>query len=237
MARHPNGSGSRSSADEGSCEQVHNHYGPTQTTVGVTTYRVYPRSYGHLYQHADWLPLADAQAYILKKRRWSQCRLAVSGSISGVILWRVAICARQELTAERFIPDPFAPPSALTPPRPHRLYRTGDWARYLPDGAIDYLGRMDDQIKIHGFRIELGEIEAQIKEHPAVETSLVLARTNGRGEKQLVAYVVAKAQEGQVTALQTATVREYLKQKLPSHLIPAAIVLLEALPFTGTWQS
>lgn len=219
-------------ANEGSCQQVHNHYGPTETTVGVTTYRVYPHSTAPFTNTPIGYPLANTQAYILNAALEPVPVGCVGELYIGGDFVARGYLHRPELTEERFIPDPFAPPSA-EPTRPHRLYRTGDWARYLPDGAIDYLGRMDDQIKIHGFRIELGEVEAQIKQHPAVETTLVLARTDQRGEKQLVAYVVAKAQEGEAAALQAATVRDYLKQKLPIHMIPAAIIMLPALPLSA----
>lgn len=223
-------------ANEGSC-QVHNHYGPTETTVGVTTYRVDPHSTAPFTNTPIGYPLANTQAYILNAALEPVPVGCVGELYIGGDFVARGYLHRPDLTEERFIPDPFAPPSA-DPARPHRLYRTGDWARYLPaptggPPAIDYLGRMDDQIKIHGFRIELGEIEAQIKEHPAVETSLVLARTDQRGEKQLVAYVVPKTQAGEAAALQAGTVREYLKQKLPSHMIPAAIILLAALPLSA----
>lgn len=218
-------------ANEGSC-QVHNHYGPTETTVGVTTYRVYPHRTAPFTNTPIGYPLANTQAYIVNAALEPVPVGCVGELYIGGDFVARGYLHRPNLTEERFVPDPFAPPGA-DPTRPHRLYRTGDWARYLPDGAIDYLGRMDDQIKIHGFRIELGEIEAQIKQHPAVETSLVLARTDRQGEKQLVAYVVAKVQEGKAAALQAATVREYLKQKLPSQMIPTAIVMLAALPLSA----
>ena len=123
---------------------------------------------------------------------------------------------RPDLTAEKFIPDPFsAEPGA-------RLYKTGDLARYLPDGNIEFLGRADHQVKIRGFRIELEEIEAALRQHPAVRQAAVLAREDAPGEKRLVAYVVAKATAEEL--------RRSVRDKLPDHMVPAVVVLLDALP-------
>jgi thioesterase domain-containing protein/acyl carrier protein len=125
---------------------------------------------------------------------------------------------RPDLTAEKFIPDPFSgAPGA-------RMYKTGDLARYRPDGNIEFLGRADHQVKIRGFRIELGEIEAVLGQHPAVRETVVLAREDAPGEKRLVAYVVADAT--------TDALRRFLQEKLPEPMIPAVVMLLEALPVT-----
>ena len=218
-------------AAESSC-QVHNHYGPTETTVGVTTYRVYPDSSAALTNTPIGYPLANTQAYILNPALEPVPVGCVGELYIGGDFVARGYLHRPDLTAERFIPDPFAPPTS-DPTQSPRLYRTGDWARYLPDGAIEYLGRMDDQVKIHGFLIELGEVEAQIKQHPAVETSLVIAQVEETGEKRLVAYVVPKRQGSEPLALSAATIRDYLKQKLPSHMIPAAFVILAALPLSA----
>jgi thioesterase domain-containing protein len=130
---------------------------------------------------------------------------------------------RPELTAEKFIPNPFS----STPG--DRLYKTGDIARYLPDGQVDYLGRRDNQIKLRGFRIELGEIEEALCKHEKVRAAAVVARDNVTGEKQLVAYVVDR--EG--VESNAAEVRNYLRERLPEHMIPAAVVRLDALPLTS----
>jgi hypothetical protein len=130
---------------------------------------------------------------------------------------------RPELTAEKFIPNPFsAEPGA-------RLYKTGDRARYLPDGNIEYLGRLDHQVKIRGFRIELGEIEAQLNQHPAVRAAAVLAREDTPGDKRLVAYVVARNE-----SVSAAELRTHLQLKLPHYMLPAAFVMLKTLPLTPT---
>ena len=123
---------------------------------------------------------------------------------------------RPELTSERFISHPFK--------EGERLYRTGDLVRYLPDGNIDYLGRMDNQVKIRGFRIELGEIESTLQEHYLVKEAVVMVRENQSGDKRLVAYVVG---EGSLEEW-----REYLKTKLPIHMIPSYFVEMKELPLT-----
>ena len=141
--------------------------------------------------------------------------------IGGVGLARGYV-GRPDLTAEKFIPDPVSgEPGA-------RLYNTGDLARYLPDGNIEFLGRSDYQVKIRGFRIELGEIEATLGQHPAVRQSIVLVQ-EGSGEKRLVAYVAAEA-AGRPSANE---LRRFLKDKLPEHMVPAVFVMLDAFPLTA----
>ena len=126
------------------------------------------------------------------------------------------------LSAERFLPDPFG----VAPGG--RLYRTGDRARLLADGRIAFLGRDDEQVKVRGFRVELREIERALGEHPEVQDAVLLAREDGRGDKQLVAYVVAVEGVGPTAQ----SLREHLKEKLPQHMIPGAFVVLDALPLT-----
>ena len=144
------------------------------------------------------------------------------------------------MTAERFVPDPFSEREG------DRLYKTGDLARYLPDGNIEFLGRNDQQVKIRGFRIELGEIEARLSEHPQVREAVVVAREDGGREKRLVAYVVvakSKVEEereehslqerGEVEAGKlSAILRTYLAERLPEYMVPAAYVRLERIPLT-----
>jgi acyl-CoA synthetase (AMP-forming)/AMP-acid ligase II len=126
------------------------------------------------------------------------------------------------LTAERFLPDPFS-----TVPS-QRLYKTGDLVRYLADGNIEFLGRVDSQVKIRGFRIEPGEIEAVLGQHPAVRETAIMAREDVQGDKRLVGYVVPRKE-------QTVTIAElcgFLKSKLPEHMVPSVFVFLDALPLT-----
>ncbi|HEX8920016.1 MAG TPA: condensation domain-containing protein, partial [Pyrinomonadaceae bacterium] len=148
---------------------------------------------------------------------------------------------RADSTAEKFIPDPFgAHPGA-------RLYRTGDLARYLPNGAIEFLGRLDHQIKLRGFRIELGEIEAVLAQHPSVRETAVLAREDTPGDQRLVAYIVSDEQAQGASASPsgnghqhkasgselTTELRNYLKARLPEHMLPSAFIFLERLPQTA----
>ena len=129
---------------------------------------------------------------------------------------------RPELTADNFVPHPFNNDSGT------RLYRTGDLARYRPEGAIEFLGRIDHQVKIRGFRIELGEIEAVLGKHPGVRETVVLAREDIPGEKRLVAYAVPQQKESP----RVSEWRHFLKERLPDYMLPQAFVFLEALPLT-----
>src|SRR5262249_45010634 len=126
---------------------------------------------------------------------------------------------RPELTAERFIPDPAGAAGA-------RLYRTGDLARWLPDGALEYLGRIDHQVKIRGFRIELGEIEAALLAAPAVKDGAVVVRTEDPGGPRLVAFVVSNAEASE------AALRAALQARLPGYMVPSSFAFLPALPLS-----
>ncbi len=167
--------------------QIYNHYGPTETTVGVLTYHVehqLPSTRSGTLPLGR--PLPNSRVYILDESRQS-VPVGVEGELyiggSGVAR---GYLNRPELTAEKFVPDPFSPDPG------GRMYRTGDLARYLPDGNIEFCGRIDDQVKIHGYRVELGEIAGALREHPGVRDALVLASDDGSGNKQLVAYVIPK---------------------------------------------
>ncbi|HYP02720.1 MAG TPA: amino acid adenylation domain-containing protein, partial [Pyrinomonadaceae bacterium] len=218
-----------------SCE-LFNHYGPTETTVGVTTYRIKrddaPETTGAPEAASATVPigrpLPNTRAYILD-RHMQPVAVGIPGElyIGGDCLAR-GYLNRPELTAERFIPDPFGARAGA------RLYRTGDLARFLPGGQIEFLGRLDHQVKIRGFRIELGEIEAALSEHPSIREALVLTYddggngSDGGNNKRLVAYAVAEA--GQTPA--PAELRGFLKEKLPDYMLPSAFMLLDALPLT-----
>jgi amino acid adenylation domain-containing protein len=199
-----------------------NAYGPTEATVTATAFEVQPdaREGAGFQRISIGRALASRQTYILDRN----CRLVPVGipgelHIGGVSLAR-GYLNRPELTAEKFIPSPFsAEPGA-------RLYKTGDVARYLPDGNIEFLGRLDGQVKIRGFRIELGEVEVALGQHPAVRETVVVAQDDSVGEKRLVAYVVA---EGNALPA-TSAMRSFLMEKLPEYMVPSAYVMLDALP-------
>jgi amino acid adenylation domain-containing protein len=202
---------------------IFNHYGPTETTVGVLAYRLQQEQDKHGYRTTPLgRPLANTRIYLL-----DQYQQPVPVGVAGEVYIGGAGVARgylnqPELTTERFIADPFSgEPGA-------RLYKTGDRARYLPDGNIEFLGRFDDQVKLRGFRIEPGEIEVVLNQHPAVQSSVVMTREDVPGDKRLVAYIVLH--KGQ-----TATVddlRHHVMNHLPPYMVPSACMLLEALPLT-----
>ncbi len=195
-----------------------NEYGPTETVVGCCVYEVTDAAF-----HPDMIPIgrpiANTQLYILDQFL-QPLPIGVPGElyIGGAGVAR-GYLNRAELTAKRFIPNPFGE---------GRLYQTGDLARYLPDGTIEFLGRIDHQVKIRGFRIELAEIEAVLSQHPSVQDVVVLAREEEPGDKRLVAYVVP----GEVTPT-THDLRGFLKEKLPDYMIPSAFVWLDSLPLTS----
>ncbi|MEO8191186.1 MAG: amino acid adenylation domain-containing protein, partial [Acidobacteriota bacterium] len=201
--------------------RVVNHYGPTEATIGATTFEIpvtappagHPISIGR--------PLANCRAYILDPaKRAAPIGVAGELHLAGAGLAR-GYLGRPELTAERFIQVGVGPVR-------ERLYRTGDLARYRPDGNIELLGRTDDQVKLHGFRIEPGEIEAALRQHAAVREAVVLPVDYGAGVKKLVAYLVAQA--GQTLA--PAELRSFLVEKLPEFMVPSAFLQLARLPLT-----
>lgn len=201
---------------------VINNYGPTETTVVATSGRVQEAEAGVDGFPAIGSPIANTRIYIL-----DGCLQPVPRGtpgelyIGGVSVGR-GYLNRPELTAERFLPDPFADgPGAY-------MYRTGDLARFLPDGQIAFMGRIDQQIKIRGYRIEPDEIVSVLNGHPAVQASLVVAREDVPGDKRLVAYIVL-VPGVPVTA---SSLRELLAAHLPDYMIPSALVQLEALPLT-----
>ncbi|MEH2311073.1 MAG: amino acid adenylation domain-containing protein [Nostoc sp.] len=197
---------------------LHNHYGPSESHVAtnftltnsVETWPLLP---------PIGQPIANTQIYVLDKYL-QPVPIGVPGElhIAGVGLTK-GYFNRPELTQEKFISNPF---------NNSRLYKTGDLARYLPDGNIEYLGRIDNQVKIRGFRIELGEVEAVLSQHSDVQASCVIAREDIPGDKRLVAYVVAH----QNSTHTTSKLRQFLKAKLPEYMVPNAVVILESLPLT-----
>ncbi len=200
--------------------ELHNLYGPTEAAVDVTFWHCERET--ELQTVPIGRPIANMQIYILDSHL-RPVPVGVPGElhIGGIGLAR-GYHNRPDLTAEKFIPHPFCDGSIS------RLYRTGDLACYLPDGNIEFLGRMDHQVKIRGFRIELGEIEAVLAGHPTVRETVAVAREDKPGDTRLVAYVIPHAeQEPTVSDL-----RSFLTQKLPEYMVPSAFVMLDALPLT-----
>ncbi|HET8775597.1 MAG TPA: amino acid adenylation domain-containing protein, partial [Thermoanaerobaculia bacterium] len=199
---------------------VHNLYGPTEAAVDVTAWPCVPGQYGQVVPIGR--PISNTQIYILDAHR-EPVPLGVAGElyIGGVQVAR-GYLNRPELTAERFLRDPFRADAGA------RMYKTGDLARWLPDGNIEYLGRNDFQVKIRGFRIELGEIEAKLALCAGVREAVVTAREEAAGDKRLVAYLTAE--DG--ATLHAAELRAALSSQLPDYMVPSAFVVLEALPLT-----
>jgi amino acid adenylation domain-containing protein len=200
---------------------VVNHYGPTETTVGVLTHRVAQGGEGGGTVPLG-RPLANTRVYVLD-RLGQPVPLGAPGElyVGGAQVAR-GYAGRPEQTAERFVPDPFGPGDG------GRLYRTGDRVRWLASGEMEFLGRVDAQVKVRGFRVEPGEVEAALTSHLAVGEAAVLLREDVEGQPRLVAYVVP-AGGADVGA---AMLQEYLRERLPEYMVPAAYVVLESIPLT-----
>lgn len=200
---------------------IFNHYGPTEATVGVLTYQVYGEELKGISETVPLgKPIANTQIYLLDSHL-QPVPVGVPGElhIGGGSLAR-GYLNRPELTAEKFIRHPFDAQA--------HLYKTGDLARYLPDGNIEFIGRIDNQVKIRGFRIELGEIEAALGQHPDIAQAVVVAREDAPGEKRLVAYFVSNQKQ----APSSSEIRRFLATKLPEYMVPWAFVTLKSLPLT-----
>jgi amino acid adenylation domain-containing protein len=204
---------------------LHNTYGPTEATIISAAVCVTKRL---LSQHSSvpiGAPIANTQIYILDQHKRPQ-PIGVAGElhIAGEGLAR-GYLNRPELTQEKFVANPFAPG--------RRMYKTGDLARWLEDGNIQYLGRMDTQVKIRGFRIELGEIEARLNQHPGIEDSVVIAQGE-ETEKRLIAFYRAKGTTAeQLAQLSHEELREHLLRSLPDYMVPAVFVSLGAIPLNA----
>ena len=198
-----------------------NEYGPTETVVGCCVYEVRPPD-PKTGPVAIGRPIANTQLYILDANL-QPLPAGVKGDlyIGGAGVAR-GYFNRPELTAKKFVPDPFSSKPGA------RMYKSGDLARYRKDGTLEYLGRVDDQVKVRGYRIELGEIEAALAANPAVQSCTVLALEETPGNKQLVAYAVPQANK----SLVADDLKEFLKQSLPEYMVPAQFVFLDAFPLT-----
>src|SRR5579864_3460109 len=196
-----------------------NAYGPTETTVCATMSE--PLQIGQ--PPTIGKPTANGQIFILDPSQ-HPVPVGIAGEIyvGGDLLAR-GYFNRPDLTAERFLPDPFSGEIG------GRIYRTGDLARYLADGNIEYIGRIDHQVKLRGFRIEPGEIETVLQQHPGVSKAVVIVREDVVGDKRLVAYITAPGEP----AINVKELQESLKSKLPAYMVPFAVIAMDAFPLTA----
>ncbi|MHC5915817.1 MAG: amino acid adenylation domain-containing protein, partial [Nostoc sp.] len=203
--------------DSMGCE-LHNLYGPTEAAIDVTFWQCQRES--NLKSVPIGRAIANTQLYILD----SHFQAVPLGAIGELYIGGIGVARgylnRPDLTAERFISHPFN--------EGEKLYKTGDLARYLADGNIEYIGRIDHQVKIRGFRIELGEIETLLAQHPTIQQTVVTARVDHPENQRLVAYIVPHPEQTPTTD----ELRHFLKQKLPEYMVPSAFVLLDTLPLT-----
>ena len=200
-------------------QRVFNLYGPSEDTTYSTVSLI---KKGTSDSPTIGRPISNTQLYILDQNL-QLLPIGVPGElhIGGAGLAR-GYLNRPELTQEKFIPNPFEKAGGS------RLYKTGDLARYLPNGDLEYLGRIDDQVKIRGFRIELGEIEAVLSQYDQLQASVVIVREDATGDKRLVAYIVAKPERTPIIN----KIRQFLKAKLPEYMVPNAFVHIKAIPLT-----
>jgi acyl-coenzyme A synthetase/AMP-(fatty) acid ligase len=199
-----------------------NNYGPTECTVVATSAQVTAEKNPDLVPPIGW-PIDNTQIYILDEH----LQFVTAGSAGELYIGGTGVARgyrnNPQLTADRFIPDPFS----TTPGA--RMYRTGDLGRWLPDGQIAFLGRIDDQVKVRGYRIELNEIVAALDHHPSIEMSFVLARENTSGQKQLVAHVVPR--NGSQPSGEE--LRSFLVSRLPDYMVPEVFVFVPSLPLNA----
>lgn len=198
-----------------------NEYGPTETVVGCCVYQV-PLTAQLINSVPIGQPIANTQLYLLNQSL-QPVPIGVVGEIyiGGLGLAR-GYLNHPELTAEKFIPYPGNDKPG------ERLYKTGDLGRFRPSGVLEFLGRIDDQVKLRGFRIELGEIEAVLRQHPGVRETVVVVREDVASDRRLVAYVVP-----QEATLTNTDLREFLQPRLPDYMLPSAFVMLNSLPLTS----
>jgi amino acid adenylation domain-containing protein/non-ribosomal peptide synthase protein (TIGR01720 family) len=209
----------------GERQELVNTYGPTEATVVATMYKLpklAPPANTPLSRLPIGQPLDNVQTYVLN-RYLQLVPVGVPGElhIGGAGIAR-GYLNRPELTADKFIPNPFSHESG------GRLYKTGDLVRYLPNGDIEFLGRIDHQVKIRGYRIELAEIEALLSQHPGVQQTVVVAHADKPGDKRIVAYWVTEQQP----APAISELRRFLSKKLPEYMIPSVFVQIATLPLT-----
>nr|WP_256381140.1 non-ribosomal peptide synthetase [Myxosarcina sp. GI1] len=197
-----------------------NSYGPTEATVVTTSYTI-PADNSLKGEVPIGRPWGHLQTYILD-RHLQLVPIGVPGElhVGGDSLAR-GYLNRSDLTAAKFIPNPFSEEANA------RMYKTGDLARYLPNGEIEYLGRIDNQVKIRGFRIELGEIEAILTQHPNISEAAIIVSEDSTYGKRLIAYLVSRSEK-----LQTKEVRAFLQERLPKYMVPSGFMFLKSMPLT-----
>lgn len=208
--------------------QIINHYGPTETTVGATKYMISEKTINNYTTIPIGQPRYNTQAYIVN----DDLQLTPIGTPGELLLGGLGLARdylhRPDLTTERFIANPFATKEDIQSGYT-RLYRTGDLCRWLPDGNIEYLGRIDNQVKIRGFRIELGEIEVILSQHPDLLQCVIIAdNTHGTKNQQLIAYI----KSGEFPPSQEE-LRAYLIERLPEYMVPSMFIMLDEIPLTA----
>ncbi|MFG2290982.1 amino acid adenylation domain-containing protein [Streptomyces sp. NPDC048595] len=202
--------------------RLFNGYGPTEAVVGCTVSGPLTGAGG---RPPIGRPTTAHRVYVLDRH----LRPAPSGVVGELYVGgglARGYLARPGLTSQRFVADPYGPAGA-------RMYRTGDLVRWLPDGELDYLGRVDDQVQLRGIRIELGEISTALLAHPGVEQATVTVHEDASGERRLVAYVVASDPSADAGPTASGALREWLARSLPDYMVPSAVVALEAMPLTA----
>jgi amino acid adenylation domain-containing protein len=201
--------------------QLINMYGITETTVHTTYMKVGSEQVKSASGSVIGRPLGNMRMYVFDERM-QPVPVGVVGElyVAGAGMAR-GYLGREDLTADRFMPDPYGRPG-------ERVYKTGDLARYLGEGEIEYQGRKDHQVKIRGYRIELGEIESALLQHGAIKEAVVIARGEEEGDKKLAAYLVSRGDE----RVAVSELRAYLKQRLPDYMVPASFVMMEKMPLT-----
>jgi amino acid adenylation domain-containing protein len=204
------------------CE-IYNHYGPTETTVGAVAQMLEGEEKERAGLVGLGRPMGNMRAYVMRE----EMEVVGVGEVGELYIGGAGVgrgyLGGAEQTAERYVPDPNSERGG------ERLYRTGDVARYRPDGVIEFLGRVDNQIKIRGFRIEIGEIETALVSHPSVREAIVLVREDAPGEKRLIAYVVGARHQLSIVSNE---LRAYLKERLPEYMLPLAFIQIDALPLS-----
>ena len=202
------------------CGSVWNMYGPTETTIWSSIYRIEGREDRNV---PIGKPIANTSLYVVGGKG----ELLPYGAEGELYIGGEGLARgyfnRPELTAEKFVPDPFSSRAGA------RMYRTGDLARYRADGNVEFLGRLDHQVKIRGFRVELGEIEAVLEQHPAVKQAVAIAKDDKLGSKYLAAYFVSKSEK----SFSPSELREHLRRQLPDYMVPSALVAIAEFPLTA----